>query len=50
MYGLARGECVSVLMGLMCCLLHLNLQPGPSIIYDLGVFALLTMVPSRYEV
>ena len=25
MYGLARGEGVSVLMGLMCCLLHLNL-------------------------
>ena len=31
-----KGDSVSVLMGQMCCLLHLYLQPWASMMYDLS--------------
>ena len=49
-YGLESGEGGSVLMGLMCCLLCLYLWPWTSMIYDLGMLAQATMVPSRYDI
>ena len=49
-HGPEKGESVLVLMGQMCCLLHLYLLPWASIIYDLGVWAWSTMEPSMYDV
>ena len=36
-YGLVKGESICLLIGQMCCLLHLYLQPWPSIRYELGI-------------
>ena len=49
-YGLESGKGGSALMGLMCCLLHLYLQPWASMMYGLLVLAQAMMVPSRYDV
>ena len=38
-YGLKNGEIILVLIGQICCMLCLYLQPWASIMYDLGVWA-----------
>ena len=48
--GPENGEFISVLIGQMCCLLHLYLWPWASIMYGLGVWPWPTVVPSVYDI
>ena len=50
LYGPENGESILALIGWICCLLHLYLWPWASIMYDFGVWAWPTMVPSRYDI
>ena len=46
-YGLEKGDSIWVLIGQMCCLFHLYLQPWASMRDDLGIWAWPITVPSK---